>query len=309
MCLVELEENNKLVTSCTTPVTEGLKVLTDSPKVIDSRRTILDLLLSDHPLDCMTCESNGNCQLQDLAYEYGLDESSYGSKTESRFEIAKNNPFIEMDPDKCILCGKCVRVDSEIQCSDAIDFVDRGFAAKVSTPFDLGLEADESTCVFCGQCVEMCPTGALTYRPAKGKGRDYDFEKVQTTCPYCGVGCQLELQVKDNQVVQVGSVYQEGRPNPQGESCVKGRFGYQFINHPDRLTKPLIKENGEFKEVTWEQALDYVADNFKDIKKKYGGQAFGALSSARCTNEENYLTQKFMRAVMGTNTVEHCARL
>jgi formate dehydrogenase major subunit/formate dehydrogenase alpha subunit len=309
MCLVEFEDNGRMATSCTTKVSEGMNILTESQKVVESRKTILDLLLSDHPLDCMTCDANGDCQLQDLAYEYDLDKSSYGTKTDPRFEIMSDNPFIEVDPDKCILCGKCIRADHEIQCSYAINFSERGFSSKVATPFDLGLEAEQSTCVFCGQCVEMCPTGALTYKPTKGKGRDYEFDKVVTTCSYCGVGCQLELNVKDNEVVKVGSVYQEGRPNPSGEMCVKGRFGYQFINHPDRLKNPLIKKNGEFVEASWDEALDHVAENFSRIKDNHGGRQTGALSSARCTNEENYLTQKFMRAVMGTNTVEHCARL
>jgi formate dehydrogenase major subunit/formate dehydrogenase alpha subunit len=155
----------------------------------------------------------------------------------------------------------------------------------------------------------MCPTGALTYKPGKGKGRDYEFEKVITTCPYCGVGCQLELRIKDNEIVQVGSVYEDGNPNPLGETCVKGRFGYDFINHPDRLKNPLIKKNGKFEEATWEEALEYTANKLGEIKDKYGSQSIAGLSSSKCTNEENYLMQKFMRAVIGTNSIDNCARL
>ena len=309
MCLVEDMEDGSLKTSCTTEVQDGMEVKTDSERVIDSRKTILDLLISDHPLDCMTCEADGNCELQDLAYEYGIKKSSYATKNEGRFRIERDNEFIQVDPDKCILCGKCVRVDKEIQCSDAIDFVERGFMTKIGAANDDGLGGEESTCVYCGQCVEMCPTDALSYIPSEGKGREYDFEKTVTTCPYCGVGCQLELKTKGREIVEVGSVYRDNTPNPAGESCVKGRFGYDFVNHPDRLTKPLIKRNGEFEEVEWDEALKVVAEKLTEIKDEYGGKALAGLSSAKCTNEENYLMQKFMRAVIGTNSVDHCARL
>lgn len=309
MCLVELENNHKLVASCVTPVTDGMRVLTDSERVIEARKTVVDLLVSDHPLDCMTCEANGNCVLQDLAYEYGIKESTFGTKKLPRFEIKAGNEFIQLDPDKCILCGKCVRTCKEIQMCNVLDFVNRGFETKVSPPFDEDLGGKDSPCVFCGQCVEMCPTGALTYIPSKGKGRYYEFNKTITTCPYCGVGCQLELRTKDNKIIQVGSVYNENSPNPHGESCVKGRFGYDFVNHPDRLTDPLIKRNGHFEKVGWEEALDYVAEKLLNIKEKYGSDSVGGLSSAKCTNEENYIIQKFMRAVIGTNSVDHCARL
>jgi len=309
MCLVELENNHKLVASCVTPVTDGMRVLTGSKRVIEARKTVVDLLVSDHPLDCMTCEANGNCVLQDLAYEYGIKESTFGTKKLPRFEIKAQNEFIQLDPDKCILCGKCVRTCKEIQMCNVLDFVNRGFETKVSPPFDQDLGGQDSPCVFCGQCVEMCPTGALTYIPSKGKGRYYEFKKTITTCPYCGVGCQLELRTKDNKIIQVGSVYNENSPNPHGESCVKGRFGYDFVNHPDRLTDPLIKRNGHFEKVSWEEALDYVAEKLLNIKEKYGSDSIGGLSSAKCTNEENYVMQKFMRAVIGTNSVDHCARL
>lgn len=309
MCLVEVEGSNKLVTSCSTPVVDEMKVTTESPKLREVRRMIIDLLLSDHPLDCLTCEANGKCELQKLAYEYDITESSFGTKREPRFKIQSENPFIEVDPDKCILCGKCVRVDNEVQACGAINISNRGYNAKVSTPFDQGLGGEYSSCVFCGQCVEICPTGALTFKPAKGKGRDYEFSKVVTTCPYCGVGCQLELRVKDNEVVQVGSVREDGIPNDMGETCVKGRFGYDYINHPDRLKNPLIKKDGVFEEVTWDEALEYTAKRLEDIKNKFGSDAFAGLSSSKCTNEENYLMQKFMRAVLGTNTVDNCARL
>ena len=309
MCLVEDLADDSLKTSCTTEVVDGMEVLSKSKRVEESRRTILDLLISDHPLDCMICEADGNCNLQDLAYQYGIERSSFGTKEQARFKVERDNEFIELDPDKCILCGKCIRVDQEIQCSDAIDFVERGFETKVGAANDEGLGGDDSSCVFCGQCVDLCPTGALSYIPSRQKGREYDFEKTVTTCPYCGVGCQLELKIKDGNIVEVGSVFREGTPNPFGESCVKGRFGYDFINHPDRLKKPLIKKQGKFQEAEWEEALALVAEKLTEIKDEFGGRALAGLSSAKCTNEENYLMQKFMRAVVGTNSVDHCARL
>jgi len=310
MCMVETD-NNGLVTACSTPAVDGMNIQTHSEKVEERRKEILDLLLSDHDIECMTCEADGNCTLQDLAYEYGLDESSYKKESVSDriFDFYKDNEFIELDPNKCILCGKCIRVDQEVQCSDAIEFIERGFQTKVGTTFDEGLDSERSTCVFCGQCVEMCPTGALTYIPSKNKGRTKDFRTEVTTCPYCGVGCQLELRIKDDEIVEVGSVYRDNTPNPAGEACVKGRFGLEFVSHPDRLKKPMIKKQGEFEEVGWEEALDYVAERFTEIKDKYGPKAMAGLSSAKCTNEENFLMQKFMRAVIGTNSVDHCARL
>ncbi len=309
MCIVEDLNRNQLVTSCTTNIYDSMEIETKNEKVEKYRKTILDLLLSDHDINCMTCEADGNCELQDLAYKYGLEESSFKSDNDRIFDFYKDNEFIELDPNKCILCGKCIRVDKEVQCSDAIDFTERGFQTKVGTTFDLGFDHETSTCVYCGQCVEMCPTNALSFVPSKNRGRAKDFQKTVTTCPYCGVGCQLELRVNNNELVEVGSVYRENTPNPHGQTCVKGRFGLEFVNHPDRLKSPLMKKNGQLEEVSWEEALDHVAARFSEIKEKYGSNSIAGLSSAKCTNEENYLMQKFMRAVIKTNSVDHCARL
>lgn len=311
LCLVEDQDSGKLVPSCSTEVQVGMNINIDNERVERARKSVVDLLLSDHPLDCMVCEADGNCTLQDLAYEYEIQESSFGAKKDPRFAIERDNPFIEHDPDKCILCGRCIRVDNEIQCSDAIDFVNRGFTTRVGAALKDDLGSEDSSCVFCGQCVEMCPTGALSYIPSKNMGREYQLEHTETTCGYCGVGCKLDLKTNDNKVVEVGSIYRENLPNPVGESCVKGRFGYEFIDHPDRLTSPLIKdpETGEFYKASWDEALDLIADKFSTIKKDQGSQAFGALCSARCTNEDNYLMQKLMRGVIGNHNVDHCARL
>ncbi|MBM7624354.1 putative molibdopterin-dependent oxidoreductase YjgC [Sporohalobacter salinus] len=310
LCIVEVEGFDNLPASCTLQVENGMEIHTHSERVMEIRKNILGLLIADHPLNCLTCEQSGNCKLQDYCYEYDVEGPIFGTNEKEKLEIKDKNPFIEYDPNKCILCGRCVKVDQEIQCSDTLEFSQRGHKTLVSTAYEQDLSGEYSDCVFCGQCVEVCPTGALIYKPSKRQGREFDIDKkVQTTCPYCGVGCQLELEIKDNEVVKVGSVYKDGIPNSAGEACIKGRFGYQFISHDDRLTNPLIKRDGEFEEASWDEALDYIAENLSEVKEEYGSQAVGNLTSARCTNEENYLIQKFMRAVIGTNNVDHCAHL
>lgn len=309
MCVVEDQKTNSLLASCTTPVRDGMVIDTKSELVRESRKLNLELLLGNHPNDCMTCESDGACTLQDLVYDYDITEPTFGTLEQKSEKSDPKNPFIAFDKDKCILCGRCVRTCKEIQVSNAIEFSERGSQSEIFNLYGKDVE-DLSTCVHCGQCVEMCPVGALSYIPSKNKGRAKDIEQtVQTTCSYCGVGCQLELKVKDNEVIGIGSVYKDGIPNPDGETCVKGRFAYQFINHPDRLKQPLIKKNNTFEEVSWDEALDYVADTLETLVAKNGSDAIGGLTSARCTNEENYLFQKMMRGAIGTNNVDHCARL
>jgi predicted molibdopterin-dependent oxidoreductase YjgC len=214
--------------------------------------------------------------------------------------------MIERDLNKCILCGRCVRACNEVQVNEVIDMGFRGKRAKIITAWDLPY--GESSCVFCGECVSVCPTGALIEAQAKFQGRPWQVEKVQTTCVYCGTGCQLDLNVVDGRVVKVTSDYRHGPPN-DGCLCVKGRFGNDFIHHPDRLTRPLILENGRFREAEWDEALGLVAQRLGVIKEANGPDALAFLASARCTNEENYLLQKFTRAVIGTNHIDHCARL
>jgi formate dehydrogenase alpha subunit len=303
MCIVEIEGSNKLVASCTDKVCEGMVVFTESDRVIKTRQDILGLILSNHPKDCLTCEKGGSCELQDYAYQYGVRGPSFiGEQTNYEVE-SSSNPAIERDLSKCILCGKCVRVCSEVQASDVINFAGRGFETKIATGFDLPLSTDN--CRLCGQCVSVCPTGALTNKDFKGV-RPWESGKVRTTCPFCGTGCNFDLNVKDGKVVGV-------TPNPDSpvngtELCVKGRFHTDLISSPNRLTKPLIKVDGKFEETSWEIALDTVAKNLMNIKETYGPDSISGLSSARCTNEENYLFQKMMRAVIGTHSVDHCAR-
>lgn len=298
VCLVEA--NGAPVTSCTTTVEEGMEVITNSPYIEEMRRDIIDLILSDHPYDCMVCEKAGECELQELAYRYSIRTPLFTGERRI-YPKRDGNPFIERDMEKCILCARCVKVCDEVQGVGAIDIAYRGFSAKVCPPFERDL-----TCEFCGQCVALCPTGALTGKLWTQRGRQQNIRKVDTTCPYCGCGCTLTLHTRHNEIIRVSS--EEGTHN-EGLLCVKGRFAYAFVNSPDRLRKPLVRKNGTLAETSWEEALSYVAARFTEIRDRYGPDAIGGLSSARCTTEENYAFQKFMRAVIGTNNVDHCARL
>jgi predicted molibdopterin-dependent oxidoreductase YjgC len=300
LCLVQVKGSKKLVTACTTPISEGMEVETSNALIERQRRTIVELLLSDHPNDCMVCERAGDCTLQELAYFYEIRSNRFTGERR-QYTHKDLNPFIERDMEKCILCGKCVRVCDEIQGLGAIDIAGRGFTAKISPPFGKDLD-----CEFCGQCVSVCPTGALMSKQSIGKGRQKDVKEVETVCPYCGCGCNLTLHISRNEVVRVTS-----RPDTinEGWLCVKGRFGQSFINSPDRLTTPFIRKAGTLVPASWDEAFGYIAEKLTAIRQQHGPDAIGGLSSARCTNEENYLFQKFMRAVIGTNNVDHCARL
>ncbi len=303
MCVVEIKGMRNLPASCVTEVADGMVVETDSPAVVEARKTILELLLANHPADCLTCGRNGDCRLQDYAYMYGVKSEPFGGEKHN-YPVEDDNPFIIRDMNKCILCGKCVRACAEIQGKNIIDFAYRGFDAKVATAMDVPLS--DSECVFCGNCVAVCPVGALQEKALRSAARTWEVKKVKTTCPYCGTGCSLELNVKDDRVVGVTSC--QGDVNGRA-LCVKGRFGFGFIHHPDRLQKPLVKKNGTFVEASWEEAINLVAEKLQDIKEHHGSDALAVLSSARCTNEENYLMQKFTRVVLGTNNIDHCARL
>jgi formate dehydrogenase alpha subunit len=307
MCVVECKGRPNLLAACVMPAENGMEILTESEDVVEVRKVILELLSARHVFDCHVCEKDGECKLQDYCYRYGVKESGFVGEGPD-FYKEDPNPFFERDYDKCIMCTRCIRVCEEITGADAIDLEDRGHRARVSTAFN-GILAD-STCVFCGQCVMVCPVGALTSKVSAGKGKPAQNKKVLTTCTYCGTGCTLELNVNNNKVVGVTSNRdREYSPVNKGALCVKGRFGWDFIHSPDRLTTPLIRENGELRPASWDEALAYTADKLKAVKEKYGPDALAMFSSARVTNEENYLAQKFMRAGIGTNNVDHCARL
>lgn len=303
LCVVEVEGARTLIASCTNEVREGMVVQTESENVVNVRKDIIDLLLANHPEDCLTCEQTGNCKLQDYAYRYGIKRTSYNKGAKKKYEIESLNPVMERDQSKCILCGKCVRVCKEVQVTGTIDFINRGFDTKIATAYDSPISTEN--CRLCGQCISVCPTGAITNKQLKGT-RPWEVTKVRTTCPFCGVGCNFDLNVKNGKVVGV-------TPNPDspvnGTSiCVKGRYHTDMISNPDRLKKPLAKKNGEFVEISWDEALHAVAEKLNETKAKYGPDAIAGLSSARCTNEENYLFQKMMRVAVGTNSVDHCAR-
>jgi len=304
VCLVKIKDRPGMVTSCTTEVVEGMEVIAFDEEINAARRLIIELILSEHKHDCLVCESNGQCELQDLAYRLGIEKIRFAIEEPTKM-IEDSSEAILRDPNKCILCGRCIRACAELTVQDILEFADRGSQTHIIAGLDQPLA--ETDCVTCGACVQACPTGALTEKLARFQGRNWEFRKVRTTCPYCGVGCQIELNIKDNRIVKIYGV--DDGPDNKGHLCVKGRFGFDYVHHRDRLTTPLIKHNGRFEEATWSEALELIATKFNQLKDKYGSEALAGLSSAKCTNEENYLFQKFIRTCFGTNNVDHCARL
>lgn len=300
-CIVEIEGMRGLPASCTVRVADGMKVRTETPLVDMTRRTVVELLLSDHPDDCLTCPKNQRCSLQRVAAYVGVRDHRFASTTRS-LPVDESNPFFTYDMNKCILCGKCVRVCDEVQGLGAISFINRGYSTKVGTFMDRPIV--DSICESCGQCEAKCPVGAITVKNYQEPTR-----RVKTVCSYCGVGCGVLLEVRGSKVI--GADGDRESPVSHGSLCVKGRFGTEFVNHPDRLTKPLVRKDGQLVESTWEEALELVSSKLAGYAEPGGdgGAPFAALASAKCTNEENYLLQKFTRAVMGTNNIDHCARV
>ena len=307
LCLVEIKGIGKPLSSCTTPAEDGMEVTTESDKLTGLRRSILSLMLSNHPNDCMCCEKAGGCSLQELAYMYNVKPGeAFPDGEKWDLPVKDDNPFISFAPNKCILCGRCVNICKNLMLKGAIDMTGRGFYSRPGTAFKKPLSPE--TCYFCGQCVSTCPTGALVEKPSIGKGRVNSVRKVRTTCSYCGTGCNFFLNVKDGKVVRVTSDYDA--PVNRGSLCMKGRFGHEFIHHPERITEPLIRQDGgSYRKAAWDEALGLVASRLTELKEKYGPEAIGAFSSSRCTNEENYLVAKWVRAAMGSNNVDNCARV
>jgi len=304
LCLVEIEGARGPVASCAAEAADGMVVYTETEDIIEQRRVLLDLLLSDHKPDCLTCDCSGDCRLQDLAYRYDVDMSTYAGEKRD-YEVRDDTPFIVFDPSKCILCGRCVGICQQVQQCNVLNFAERGFPAVISTSY--GRSMVETNCEMCGNCVSACPTGALQDKESRRTARAWETEKVDTVCPYCGCGCNLTLHVADGKVVRVTSPVGEG-PG-EGNLCVKGRYGYEFIGHKDRLTRPLVRVDGELKTASWDEALDLIVSKLFEIREKHGPDSIAGFASARCTNEEDYVFQKFMRGVIGTNNVDHCARL
>jgi len=309
LCVVQIEGRPGLTISCNTLAAEGIKVCTENDEIAAIRKTVLELILSEHRVACTSCDKDGACSLQDYAYRYQADEGRFGlpERRPVKPNYATNSEAILYDPDKCILCGLCVRYCEEVQKAEALTFAGRLGQIEVSTAF--GIDLHKSSCVLCGGCVEICPAGSMLDRVAIGKGREKDLTRTRTTCAYCGVGCQIDLNVnpKTNEIVRVTS--EVGCIPNNGNLCVKGRFAMDFVASKKRLASPLIKRNGRFEKATWPEAINFIAERLTKIKTQNGPDSIAGLSSAKCTNEDNYIFQKFIRAAIGTNNVDHCARL
>jgi len=306
MCLVEVSGSRNLVASCSMPASNGMGIQTDSERVRKARYMIVEMLMTEGHHNCIACEKSGTCVLQEQAYKLGIEHPQFDPPSEKK-DIEAGNEMIIRDMNKCVRCGICVRACNEIQVNEVLGFTERGFKVSVGPAFEARYE--DSTCVFCGECVRLCPVGALYEKQGHFMGRANELKIVQTTCEYCGVGCQLDLNLKDDQIVKITTPREDAPPPNNGSLCIKGRFGFDFISHPDRLKTPMIRKNGELKEASWDEAIGYIADKLAAINKKNGADSIAGLASGRVTNEENYLFQKMLRTVIGTNNVDHCARL
>jgi formate dehydrogenase major subunit len=306
LCLVEIEGRRGTPASCTTPVEAGMVVRTQTERLADLRRGVMELYISDHPLDCLTCSANGDCELQDMAGAVGLREVRYGYEGENHLKAPKDesNPYFTFEDSKCIVCSRCVRACEEVQGTFALTIQGRGFDSRVSPG---GLDFFGSECVSCGACVQACPTATLNEKSVIQLG--IPEHSVVTTCAYCGVGCSFKAEMKGSTVVRMVP-YKGGKAN-DGHSCVKGRFAWGYATHKDRITKPMIRKKitDPWREVSWNEALDYAASEFKRIQTNYGRNSIGGITSSRCTNEETFLVQKLIRAGFGNNNVDTCARV
>ena len=307
LCLVEIEGRAGTPASCTTPVAPGMKVRTQTGRLKTLRRGVMELYISDHPLDCLTCSANGDCELQDMAGAVGLREVRYGYDGANHLDAKKDesNPYFTFDPAKCIVCSRCVRACDEVQGTLALTISGRGFESKVSASVDE--KFIDSECVSCGACVKACPTATLIEKTVIEIGQPE--RSVLTTCAYCGVGCSFKAQVRGNEVVRMVP-HDDGKAN-RGHSCVKGRFAWGYATHPDRVLTPLVREriSDPWREATWDEAIGRIAFDFRRLQKQYGKNSVGAVTSSRCTNEETFLVQKMVRAVFGNNNVDTCARV
>lgn len=325
MCVVEVAGSRSLQAACTTQIWNGMEIKTASEKVLASRKLSLELLLANHPQDCITCDVSGECELQDLAYEYKITIPTWGSKGGRYSSDSDPNPFIRVDMNRCILCRRCVQACGEIQVRDVWGVAFRGFQEQIVA--GAGVDMLDAQCESCGQCVAYCPTGALSNKMNYGLARAHQVKRVTTTCSYCGVGCQFDLLVKDDRVIGVSS--NPNAPVNGNALCVKGRYGYDYIHHPDRVLKPRVRRylldgkpkpkgrmfstygdpSSDWVEVDWDAALGIVTNKLNEVRDAGGPNSIGVLTSAKCLNEENYLMNKFARQVIGTNNIDHCARL
>jgi len=304
ICIVRINDQ-MLKPACTEPAAANMKVVTEDDEIRGIRKGILEMLLAEGDHNCLFCDANGECELQSLVKRYGLEEKTYEFPKHQREIDYETSEGLRRNENRCILCARCVKACAEIQVSNIWNFADRGSRTKLTA--DVFETIGASNCVRCGQCVQLCPTGALSFQTVLGRGQTWELTKESSICIYCGVGCKIDFYTNKEGLLVKAIGHPDG-PN-RGHLCVKGRFGFDFVQSPKRLSKPLIKKNGAFEEATWDEALDLVAKKFSEIKGSHGPDSIAALASAKCTNEENYLMQKFMRAVVGTNNVEHCARL
>ncbi len=307
MCLVEIEGRPGTPASCTTPVVEGMIVRTQTDRLARLRRGVMELYISDHPLDCLTCAANGDCELQDMAGAVGLRDVRYGYAGENHLADRKDesNPYFTYDPAKCIVCSRCVRACDEVQGTLALTIAGRGFGSRVAASADESFL--DSECVSCGACVQACPTATLIEKSVIETGQPE--RSVVTTCAYCGVGCSFKAELRGDTVIRMVP-YKDGKAN-RGHSCVKGRFAWGYTTHRERILKPMIRDRIEdpWREVSWDEAIGRVASEFRRIQEKYGPRAVGGITSSRCTNEETFLVQKLVRAGFGNNNVDTCARV
>ena len=308
LCLVEVDGRKGFPASCTTPVEDGMRIRTQTGKLAELRRNVMELYISDHPLDCLTCSANGDCELQDMAGAVGLREVRYGFDGENHLDapVDTSNPYFQFDASKCIVCSRCVRACDEVQGTFALTIEGRGFESKVSA----GTSADnflDSECVSCGACVQACPTATLMEKSVVEHG--VPERKVLTTCAYCGVGCSFQAEIKGDQVVRM-TPHKDGQAN-HGHSCVKGRFAWGYASHADRVLSPMIRDSVDdpWRPVSWDEAIAYTAKRFKDIQARHGVKSIGGITSSRCTNEEVFVVQKLVRAAFGNNNVDTCARV
>jgi len=311
LCLVQIEGRKGFPASCTTPAEPGMKVRTQSPQLQELRRGVMELYISDHPLDCLTCSANGDCELQDMAGTVGLREVRYGFdganhfKGQARAEVDVSNPYFSYDPSKCIVCNRCVRACEETQGTFALTISGRGFESRVTA--GQGGSFMDSDCVSCGACVQACPTATLQEKTVTELGQA--GHSAITTCAYCGVGCGFKAEMKGEQVVRMVP-WKDGQAN-EGHACVKGRFAWGYATHKDRITRPMVraKITDPWREVSWEEAIAHTAREFRRIQAKHGKDSIGGITSSRCTNEEAYLVQKLVRTAFGNNNVDTCARV
>ena len=318
LCLIEIEGRAGTPASCTTPAMNGLVVHTQTERLKKLRKGVMELYISDHPLDCLTCAANGDCELQDMAGAVGLRDVRYGYEGENHV-FAKSdgcsndnwmpkdesNPYFTYDPSKCIVCSRCVRACEEVQGTFALTISGRGFDSRVSPGMSESFLGSE--CVSCGACVQACPTATLTEKSVIEIGQPE--HSLVTTCAYCGVGCTFKAEMRGEEVVRMVP-YKDGKAN-RGHSCVKGRFAWGYTTHKERILKPMIREDiaDPWREVSWDEAFNFAAAKFKGIQQKYGRDAVGGITSSRCTNEETYLVQKLIRGGFGNNNVDTCARV